>query len=159
MTKSTVSYSSFLSEQLNEIATHIPNRDSFNLKVSKVPVAWHLDHSLKTINSIFRAMESSDPELFRSNFSVSRFFVYAYGDFPRGYAKAPRLVLPPDNITTKSLYRQLEEAKVNSSKLEYLHTKSHFKHPYFNVIDKDQSKRFLKIHTRHHLKIVRDILK
>lgn len=149
----------YFAPQFDEIENYIKQRDKINPKVSKVDVAWHLDHSLKTINSIYKALENSNPNQFKPNFSLSRFFIYAWGDFPRGFAKAPRYVLPPDNVTLKSLQAQLEEAKENLKKLENLDARTHFKHPYFNFINKKQSKRFIKIHTRHHLRIVRDILK
>lgn len=155
----TENVSPLLERELAQIMAHIPNRDAHDPKVSQVDVAWHLDHMLKTINKIYEALEGSNPASFASNISISRFFVYAFGDFPRGYAKAPKIVLPPEIITTESLYQQLEEAKESLRKWESLNAKSHFKHPYFNVINKKQSLRFLQIHTRHHLKIVRDILR
>lgn len=149
----------FLDEQFSEIVDYIPERDQLDPKISKVDVAWHLDHSLKTINRICEALEASDPNKFKSNFSLSRVFVFAWGDFPRGVAESPKIVRPPKVIVTDSLYLQIEEARENLKKMELLDAKAHFKHPYFNVIDKGQTKRFLKIHTNHHLKIIRDILK
>ncbi|WP_396591444.1 DUF1569 domain-containing protein [Allomuricauda sp. R78024] len=149
----------FLDEQFSEIVDYIPKRDKFNKKISEVNVAWHLDHSLRTINRICEALERSDPNGFKSNFSWSRIFVFTSGIIPRGVAKSPKSVIPPKVIVTDSLYLQIEEAKANLKKIESLNEKAHFKHPYFNVIDKGQTKRFLKIHTQHHLKIVKDILK
>ncbi len=149
----------FLDEQFSEIVDYIPERDQLDPKISKVDVAWHLDHSLKTINRICEALEASDPNKFKSNFSLSRVFVFAWGDFPRGVAESPKLVRPPKEIMTDNLYLQIEEARENLKKMELLDAKAHFRHPYFNVIDKGQTKRFLKIHTNHHLKIIRDILK
>ncbi|MEO0902674.1 MAG: hypothetical protein AAFY00_11940, partial [Bacteroidota bacterium] len=43
--------------------------------------------------------------------------------------------------------------------IEGLSEDAHFEHPNFDVINKGQTKRFLKIHTGHHLKIIKDILK
>ena len=149
----------FLDAQFSDIINYIPERDKKNSKVSQVDVAWHLDHSLKTINRICEALEASNPDEYRSNFNFSRMVVFTAGAFPRGVAESPQGVRPPKVILTDSLYLQLEEARKNLRKLEQLHEKVHFKHPYFNVIDKGQTKRFLQIHTNHHLKIIRDILK
>lgn len=148
----------FLNTELVALTNHIKNRDAKNTKISKVDVAWHLDHSLKTINRICEALERSNPKEYQSNISFARLFVYTWGDFPRGVAKAPKQVQPPNTIATKDLYEQLEEVRENLKRLEQLDGKAHYKHPYFNVIDKGQTKRFLDIHTNHHLKIIRDIL-
>lgn len=158
MVRNTESGPSFLDEQFSEIVDYIPQRDKLDTRVSKVDVAWHIDHSLKTINRVCEALKNSDPNQYNSNFSLSRLLIYTWGDFPRGVAKAPKHVLPPDTISTEDLYLQLKEAKKNLKKLEVLEADTHFKHPYFKVINKKQTKRFLKIHTKHHLKIVRDIL-
>lgn len=148
----------FLDAQFAEMVDYIPQRDKLNPKVSQVDVAWHLDHSLKTINKVCEALEASNPEEFRSNFSLSRIVVFTCGVIPRGVAQSPQSVRPPKVISTDSLYLQLEQARENLKKLETLDSKAHFEHPYFKVIDKGQSMRFLKIHTQHHVKIIRDIL-
>lgn len=149
----------FLDEQFSQIEDYIAQRDSLNPKVSKVDVAWHLDHMLKTINVICASLEASNPDEYQSNFNFTRAVIYVWGDFPRGVAKSPRVVRPPDVILTEDLYRQLEMAKENLKAIQTLDANAHFEHPYFSILDKKQSIRFLKIHTRHHLKIVRDIVK
>nr|WP_299170965.1 DUF1569 domain-containing protein [uncultured Allomuricauda sp.] len=159
MAKNELYSASFLDEQFSQIEGFIPHRDSLNSKVSKVDVAWHLDHMLKTINVICKSLEVSNPEEYRSNFNFTRAVIYTLGDFPRGVAKSPRVVRPPDVIATEDLYRQLEMAKESLKAIQKLSTNAHFEHPYFNVLNKKQSIRFLKIHTGHHLKIVRDIVR
>ncbi|WP_350286438.1 DUF1569 domain-containing protein [uncultured Croceitalea sp.] len=158
LARNTESGSGFLNDELVTLTGHIKNRDAKNTTVSAVDVAWHLDHSLKSINGICEALAQSDPKAYRSNINFARLFVFTWGDFPRGVAKAPKQVLPPTVIHTNDLYQQLQEVRENLKKLEQLEAKAHYKHPYFNVIDKGQTKRFIKIHTRHHLKIVQDIL-
>lgn len=49
--------SHFLKGELTEIEGYIAFRDSLNPAVSKVEVAWHLDHSLRTINEIHKAVK------------------------------------------------------------------------------------------------------
>lgn len=159
MAKSALNSASFLNKEFSEIEGYILQRDAFNPKVSKVDVAWHLDHMLKTINVICKALEASNPNTFKSNFNLTRILIYAWGDFPRGIAKSPKVVLPPDIIVTEDLYKQIEIAKENIKAVQSLDTNTHFEHPYFSVLNKKQSMRFLKIHTRHHLKIVKSILR
>nr|WP_298996745.1 DUF1569 domain-containing protein [uncultured Allomuricauda sp.] len=159
LARNTENSSAFMDGQIGLLESYILERDRSKPKVSKADVAWHLDHSLKTINRICEALENSHPEKFKSNLNFTRILIFAWGDFPRGVAKAPKLVRPPEEIQTEDLYAQLEEAKENLKKIESLHENVHFEHPYFDVINKGQTKRFLKIHTGHHLKIIEDILK
>nr|WP_299387084.1 DUF1569 domain-containing protein [Allomuricauda sp.] len=150
---------SFLDAEFAKIASYIPHRDALSPKVSQVDVAWHLDHMLKTIIVICASLEASNPTEFKSNFSIIRTVIYTWGDFPRGVAKSPRVVRPPDVILTENLHQQIKTAKESLLNIQKLHANAHFEHPYFSIINKKQSLRFLKIHTRHHLKIVRDIIK
>ncbi|MGW9684255.1 DUF1569 domain-containing protein [Flagellimonas sp. 2504JD1-5] len=159
MTKDELPFPSFLDVEFAKIERYILQRDITNLKVSKANVAWHLDHMLKTINVIYKSLEASNPEAYKSNFNLTRTLIYIWGDFPRGVAKAPRVVRPPEVILTEDLHRQIEKAKENLKKIKNLDSNAHFEHPYFGVLNKKKSIKFLKIHTHHHLKIVRDILK
>ena len=148
-----------LEKQLSRFEYFIEKRDAHNTTISKADVAWHVDHCLKTINRIYERLEASDPQEYKANFSLSRTLIYTWGDFPRGVAESPKVVRPPDNISTDSLYLQLEAARKNIKKLKELPAKAHFKHPNFKLLNRNQSQRFLEIHTEHHLKIIRDILK
>ena len=158
MSKSSAS-SDRLEKQLSRFEYFIEKRHAHSPKVSKADVAWHIDHSLKTINRIIERLESSNPEAYRSSFSIPRTLIYTWGDFPRGVAESPKVVRPPDTISTESLYEQLQIAKENIQKLKELPPNAHFEHPSFKVLNTKQSQRFLEVHTNHHLKIIRDILK
>ncbi len=147
-----------LEKQLSQFEYFIEKRNSRSTKISEVDVAWHVDHSLKTINRIYERLKDSDPKEYSSGFSLSRTLIYTWGNFPRGVAESPKIVRPPDTIRTDSLYLQLEAARKNIQKLEELPVNAHFKHPYFKVLNRKQSQRFLEIHTHHHIKIIRDIL-
>ena len=157
--RNTESSDTFMDDQMESLHDFILQRDVKNPMVSKADVAWHIDHSVKTINRIYEALEESNPEEYRYTFSFSRICIFAWGDFPRGVAEAPKVVRPPMDIETENLYVQWEEARQNLNKLKELDDRVHFEHPYFNIINKGQTKRFLRIHTRHHLKIIEDILK
>lgn len=149
----------FLDDQLKEIEQYIVLRDSLDPGVSKVPVAWHLAHSLITINRIYETLEASDPESFKSSFSIPRTISLTFGFIPRGRAQSPQSVRPPEIIKTEDIYAHLQEARLNLEKFSSLNKKAHFEHPVFKKTNKRQAMRFLKVHTVHHLKIVQDILK
>ncbi|MEM6343907.1 MAG: DUF1569 domain-containing protein [Bacteroidota bacterium] len=148
-----------IQNKLLEWESHIPARDAINPPVSKVSVAWHLDHGLKVINGIYFALQKSDPSQYKRSYNLSREAIYLAGAMPRGVAKSPKSVLPPDEILETDIQKQLNQARANIEKLKALPKNAYFKHPYFGMLNRDQSIRFLEIHTEHHLKIIRDILK
>ncbi|WP_343488137.1 DUF1569 domain-containing protein [Allomuricauda sp. d1] len=148
----------FLEDEFTAIEKHIPKRDVLNEEVSTADVAWHLDHMLKTINRISENLEASDPHDYAYKFSMQQVVVHTTGMIPRGVAQSPQNVRPPKVIETDSIYVQLQEAKRNIKGISNLDKNSHFNHPVFNKLDRDQTRRFLEIHTNHHLKIIQDIL-
>ncbi len=149
----------YMNSELNKIEHYLVHRDSLNTEVSKVAVAWHLDHSLKVINGIFDRLQASDPKKYKKKFNAPRLFSFTFGFIPRGRAQSPKSVLPPDTINTGDIVEQLVLARDKMVGLQALDEKSNFKHPVFDRLNKKQAKRFIEIHTRHHLKIVNDILK
>lgn len=148
----------FLDDKLAEVESHIEQRDQLNPKVSQVDVAWHVDHILKVNNSVFEALADSDPSLYDQDFNFLRFLVLTTGNIPRGAGQAPESVRPPEEILTEDIYAQMDTVRANLVKLEELDADSYMDHPVFGILDKKQVKRFMKVHTEHHLKIIRDIL-
>ncbi|MEN1785448.1 MAG: DUF1569 domain-containing protein [Bacteroidota bacterium] len=148
----------FLDDQLSEIEHYFKHRKSFNKSVSHADVAWHLDHSLKSINSICESVASSNPEALEQRFNLQRIFVHTTGYIPRGAAQAPASVKPPQTVQLDSLKLQLALVYDNLERLATLDTHTYFNHPVFGHLDRDQTRRFLEIHTNHHLKIIEDIL-
>lgn len=141
-----------------EIESLIPYRDSLNASVSKADVAWHLYHSLKVVTSIYGALEASDPDAYRYQWSFIRGAVFMWGDFPRGIAQSPSAVRPPETIKTKDIYTLLAEARGKMTQYAALPKDSYFAHSSFKNLNRNRTIRFLEVHTKHHLKIIRDIL-
>ncbi len=148
-----------MKNELHTIEKYLIYRDSLDTDVSKVAVAWHLDHSLKVINGICGSLQASNPKSYKKNVNVARLLSFTFGFIPRGRAKSPKSVLPPQIIKTDDIVSQLATARDKLMTLEALDENSNFKHPVFDRLNKKQAKRFIEIHTRHHLKIVKDILK
>ncbi|GMN06843.1 hypothetical protein MTsPCn5_22320 [Croceitalea sp. MTPC5] len=149
----------FLDDELAEIENYLPKRDVLNIEVSQADVAWHLDYMLKTINQISKTVQDSNPEEYEYSFSLQQVVVHTLGMIPRGAAQSPKSVRPPEVILTDSINVQLKEARHHIAQLNSLNEKAYFNHPVFNTLDRDQTRRFLAIHTKHHLKIIKDILK
>ena len=148
----------FLKQELSQLEHYVQFRDSINTDVSQVGVAWHLDHSLKVINRVCDTLEDSDPEDYTWELNLTREAVFISGNMPRGRGKAPKTVLPPDSINTIDILAQIEEAQQKVLKIDALPKNAHFTHPVFGVLDKKGSKKFIAIHTHHHLSIIKDIL-
>lgn len=137
----------------------IPFYEQHQKTVSAKNVAWHIDHSLKVINSVCESLKISNPQDYKSTFSFVKFYIFLRGSIPRGKAKAPNAVVSNDEILKSDIELQLAIAKINLQEIKNLSANSHFQHPYFGKLALKKSHRFLAIHTNHHLAIVNDILK
>jgi hypothetical protein len=144
---------------LQQLENHIPNFEKTNPNVSNSTVGWQIDHCLLVINGIISQLEISDPTEFQSKFNFPKFMVFTMGKIPRGKARAPKSVNPTEKATVIELQTKIELAKNNILKLTSFSENLFFKHPFFGDLNKKQTEKFLVIHTKHHLKIIEDILK
>lgn len=144
---------------INTLESHIENHNLSKPKVSKSDIAWHIDHSLKVVNNVIIALQNSDPDTFKNNFSFLGKVFFTLGFFPRGKAKAPKHVKPTEIILKEDLYKQIQQAKTNIESINSLNKNAYFKHPLFGRVNKKRVPHFLILHTNHHLKIINDILK
>lgn len=145
--------------QLDEMEQVNPFFKSIEPAVSKVPVSWHLGHSLKVMNSIITGLEHSEPDSYRKTFSWKKELVFLLGKIPRGKARAPKKVLPEENLSPEEIQKEIELIRTRILSIQNLPEKAFFEHPYFGHIKRDETPEFLVIHTEHHLKIIRDILR
>lgn len=148
-----------LNNYLIEIEHAIPYLDKKDENVSKSTIGWQLDHSLKVINGISGVIAKTNPKKYKRDINAMRLVLFPINYIPRGSAKAPKVVMPPEIIIETDLRKQLEQAKQNIKLLEPLHKRSHFKNHVFGMLNKRQTIHFMGMHTKHHLKIVRDILR
>jgi hypothetical protein len=144
---------------LLQLESHIPNLEKTNSKVSNSTIGWQIDHCLLVINGVVSQIEVSNPTEFQSKFNFNRFMVFITGTIPRGKVRAPKIVTPIGVATAEDLKTNIEIAKSNVSKLNNLPKNSYFKHPFLSDLNLKQTEKFLAIHTKHHLKIIQDILK
>ena len=142
-----------------ELATYIPNFNQSNAAISEAAVGWHIEHCLLVIKQITSTLAQSEPKLYKSKFNMSRFFVFLSKTIPRGKAKAPKVVIPTEEITLDTLKASLANTYQAITYLKDCEEKQYFMHPFFGQLNKKQTIKFLAIHTEHHLKIIRDILK
>jgi hypothetical protein len=148
-----------LATLLDQLENHIQYSESTNFLVSQSTVGWQIEHSLLTINGIITAIQNSDPIKFRRNSSIMKWIILATKKIPRGKAKAPKVVVPKEFITRADLEQHLAKARNAITTLELISKDHFFTHPYFGDLKKKQTILFLEIHTHHHLKIIRDIVR
>jgi hypothetical protein len=144
---------------LDKIEANIPNKDLQKSSVSKSTIGWQLDHSLKVFNAVCEWTINSNPKDYKRKFNFWRTLLFTLNYMPRGKVKAPKIVLPPEVVLDADLYSQLKTARNHLNTLATLPKTVYFKHFIFGKLSKKQTLRFLQMHTHHHLKIVRDILK
>ncbi len=148
-----------LTKMLQELEQKIPLADKVNVAVSQSSVGWHIDHTLIVTNAICSAVSKSDPAKYKWKFNFMKTLVYTMGKIPRGKVKAPKSVTPVEVFENERLKQSFQKAYTEISGLDQLNKDCYFRHPYFGDLNVKPTKKFLEIHTRHHLNIIEDIIK
>lgn len=148
-----------IKKQLKEMQAHLPVRNQKKENVSAANVGWHISHNLLVLENVLQALEHSDPQKIQEKNSVLKIFILVFRRIPRGKAKAPSAVVPGDNYEAAALENQIIKINKKLPQVKELPKKAFFAHPYFGDLSRDKTMKFLAIHTEHHLKIIRDILK
>lgn len=128
-----------------------------NSAISGVNVAWHIDHSLKVINSVIATLQKSDAK-YSWDFNLKRTYFFLRKSIPRGKARAPKAVQSFEEITPKDIERQIKTARFLIQELETMDKNTNFIHPFIGKLNLKQAIKFLEVHTQHHLKIIEDII-
>lgn len=147
--------------ELATLETYIDNFQELNLEVSKSNVAWHIDHSLKAILGIIKILKDSNPSEYKATFSIPKFFVFNFYFLPRGKAKSPKAVDSDVSTISESSLQKLFKLTKSAldSQLKDINENQFFEHPFFGKLNKKVAIKFMAIHTNHHIKIIKDIIK
>ena len=148
-----------LLQVLNDFEKQAPLYLNNNKMVSEANVGWHIMHSCLVINSIAKAIIASDPALYKKKFSWKAFFVLLFNKIPRGKAKAPSFTQPANEVSTDMVLQQIADAHKSAALLLTVNKNKYFTHPIFGDLKLPTAIKFLYVHTYHHEKIIRDILK
>lgn len=143
---------------LNQLDSYISKADQHNESVSKASVGWQIEHILLTYDVIIADLKREKDRPYNPRMGFWKLVVLSTGWFPRGKVRAPKLIRPAD-YDQASLTIHLKHVKNVASTLDALPANVFFKHPIFGDLNRDTAIKFLQIHTHHHLKIIRDILK
>lgn len=143
---------------LQELESNLENLDLINEKVSKASVGWHISHSIQIFSAICKNVIESDPKEYSPSFNKNRFKIRTIGYIPRGLGRSPKAFLNQDNVESEQLKAYLKIAHEQLASLGKVSQNHFFIHPIFGQLNKKRTYWFLHLHTKHHLKIIRDIV-
>lgn len=146
-----------LEQPLAELYAYITHSDKLNPGVSSVNVGWHIEHSLLVIQKISETVLKSDPASYKWTFNGMRSMLFFLNTFPRGRAKAPDIV-KPQQTTPTDFDALFASVRCTLEQLKQAGDHQYFLHPIFGNLHKKHTFIMLHIHTRHHIRIIRDIL-
>ena len=144
---------------VDQLALQVPNANRLNNTISNVNIAWHIEHSCLVIIKVTETIMKSDPNNYGPKFSFRKLLFFVTRKFPRGRAKAPKSVLPDENITEQHLLESIAKAKQAINEIKECHKNQFFSHPIFGNLNVPNTLNFFSIHSNHHLSIIQDILK
>jgi hypothetical protein len=143
---------------ISQLENYLVFKNTEKASVSSSNVGWHIQHSLLVIIKIIESVQQSDPLKFKRDINLNRIIVFTMNGFPRGKAKAPQTVQPEETITEGSILQTMEKANKAIAQLSECAPNQYFVHPYFGKLNVKSTHKFLKIHTHHHIKIIKDII-
>ena len=144
---------------LDEMRGYVPQAAKRVEGVSGWSVGMHLHHVNLAMIGVFRSLAASEPPVPQSAFNPVRAMVFTSGRIPRGRAKSPEAAVPSDGIGDAELVAMLDESERLLEASRTLSPDHWYRHFAFGVLDRDRTLKFIRIHNRHHLRIVRDILR
>ena len=148
-----------LAALVNELETKIQHSEKLNNAVSNASVGWHIQHNLLVALQIIEAVEKSDPAAYEYKFNFKKILVFTLNKIPRGKAKAPESVQPKETIDADEMNKEIQLLKTRLDVLNNLPAASYFTHPLFGKLNVKGTIKMLKIHTKHHIDIINDIIK
>ncbi len=146
-----------LEEQVSILGNYISKQEIINTSISASSVGWHIEHSLMVIDVVIENLEKSNPADYKWKINFNKWYVFTLNRIPRGKAKARKIVSPEiyNSVTLKAHLISLCEA---IKKLAQLPPDKFLAHPLMGHLKLKDTIRFLNIHTKHHLKIIDDIV-
>lgn len=153
-----------LQEQVAEMRrlSALPDAQLFaTCDVSQWTPSEHVDHSVKVMSSIVGRLLDPGAERGRPLRAIGR-LILLIGWIPRGRGKSPTR-LRGARATREELSGALDALASQLARLEASHLSLArgpvVPHPTFGGLNPPQAVRFAAIHTKHHLKIVADLLR
>ena len=151
---------SSLEQTVQSLEQFIAHKQVLVPRVSQASVGWHLQHSALVIQNIIKAMQAADPVAFQPRRGFWKTLVLTSGRMPRGRARAPKRSMPPQLLEKdEEVNAEIRTAVELVPTIASMHQHAHFMHPVFGHLNVRQAIRLMNIHTRHHILIIRDIVR
>lgn len=149
-----------LQKQFDQLEHYFEKGNIVSSATSQKGIYWHVDHCLRILEGVPDAMRQSKPADYKAKSSLMKSIIMTTGWIPRGKGKSPKQVLPDENVLdAATVKKRFDRAFHEVNNAATLPDTSFFKHPLFGCLKRDEALKFLKIHTNHHLKIMRDIVR
>ncbi len=148
-----------INKLLNNLESHIDHASRTSQTISEANVGWHIVHSCLVIDSVCAAVLKSDPSKFKKKFNFKAFFVLLVNAFPRGKAKAPSFTIPSHEFSNTAILQSIQDSRKSIEALSKANNNQYFTHPIFGELNAKDTFKFLAVHTYHHEKIIKDILR
>jgi hypothetical protein len=129
-----------------------------NQNISSSSIGWHIEHTLVSIDLIVEALRKLPQTPYKPIHSFSKYYILITGRITRGRAKAPNFTLPKQ-FDKSELEKHIKETRKQIQSINEIPTHHYFTHPFFGPMNKFETKRILYIHSWHHVKIIKDVLK
>lgn len=148
-----------MQRELDELDNWAHRPDAFVPAVSGWSIHRQVDHcavSIREILGVVHQLLDGGGEV-GGRLGPMGTVILLTGWIPRGKAQAPEVVLPAEVVDVGALHASIAEAR---RLVETAHPErggKRFLHPALGPMNARQWLRFARIHTRHHVKIVRDI--
>jgi hypothetical protein len=143
---------------LHDLRQSVDHADVSVASVSHWSVGMQIHHCCLATAAICQSLIDSKPPPPRRRWSPITSIVFLSGRIPRGRGKAPEVALPKQDISTDELVPLLDRSEQLLEQVSQLDRSRWFKHFAFGILDRDKSLKLLRIHNRHHLRIVADIV-
>ena len=147
-----------LHQPLSELRSFVAQAEKENEKVSAMNFGWHIEHSLLVIVRMIDTLCRSDPKDYKWSFNLPRTIVFMRERFPRGKGKAPEEV-KPKQLEPVDFDAHFQKAENAMERLRAAQPDLYYKHAMFGKLNSKNTSKLLDIHTRHHLRIIKDILR
>jgi len=143
---------------LHDLRAAVPHAQARAPQISAWSVGMHVHHCCLSMHAIRdRLADSSSRAPWTWRSLIGR-LVLRRGRLPRGRAQAPKVARPTADLSHEGLHAQLEDAEQAVADMRALEPERWIRHFALGTMRRDDAVRFIGIHNRHHLSIIRDIL-
>ena len=147
----------YLQQEIASLKENFKHGSKQANSVSVKGIDWHVHHSLLVISGVCYLLMQSNPKDYQPKFNFLKQVIMTTGVIPRGKAKAPKAVVPLEKIDSQETQKLFSKVEYQLKELENLNKNHFYTHHIFGDLNLKNSVKFLGIHTKHHLKIMRDI--